>query len=106
MRLGPRLFPKLAALCAVPFPVSLLAPGSAWGQTTLLVQGGQSLATQDRDVTAVGATVQFGAAALDANGHSVGDAEFSWTSTDEAVATHDTQTRQGRNHTRAAKDTG
>lgn len=45
--------------------------------------------TQDRDVTAVAATVQFGAAALDANGHPVGDAEFGWTSTDEAVATVD-----------------
>ena len=45
--------------------------------------------TQGRDVTLVGATVQFGAAALDANGHPVGDAEFSWTSTDETVATVD-----------------
>ena len=45
MRPAPQLFRKLAPLCAVLFPLSLLAPGSAWGQTTLLVQGGASLAT-------------------------------------------------------------
>ena len=45
MRPPPHLFRKLAPLCAVLFPVSLLAPGSAWGQITLLVHGGVSLAT-------------------------------------------------------------
>ena len=45
MRPAPQLFRKLAPLCAVLFPISLLAPGSAWGQTTLQVQGGASLAT-------------------------------------------------------------
>ena len=42
---APQLFHKLAPLCALLFPVGLLAPGSAWSQTTLLVQGGASLAT-------------------------------------------------------------
>ena len=44
MRPAPQLFRELAPLCAVLFPVSLLAPGSACSQTTLLVPGGASLA--------------------------------------------------------------
>ena len=41
------------------------------------------------DLTAVGATVQLAAEAFDANGHAVAGAEFSWESSDDAVATVD-----------------
>jgi len=51
MRPMSQLIRKLAPLCAVLFPVSLLArrylgsPGGTWGQTALLVEGAASLAT-------------------------------------------------------------
>ena len=41
------------------------------------------------ELTALGATVQLTAAALDGNGHAVAGAEFSWESSDAAVATVD-----------------
>ncbi len=41
------------------------------------------------ELTALGATVQLTAGALDANGHAVAEAEFSWESSDAAVATVD-----------------
>jgi len=67
MRPTPQLFRKLAPLCAVLFPVSLLVPGSAWGQTTLLVQGGASLATLGgNDVSSADsrAGIRIGASAI------------------------------------------
>ena len=67
MRSVPQLFRKLAPLCAVLFTVSLLSPGSAWGQTTLLVQGGASLATlggSDVDSADSQAGIRVGASAI------------------------------------------
>ena len=67
MRPAPQLFRTLAPLCAVLFTVSLLAPGSAWSQTTLLVQGGASLATlggSDVDSADSQAGIRVGASAI------------------------------------------
>ncbi len=66
--------------------------GSASGSTVVTVT--QSVATVDvspatADLTALGATAQLTAAALDGNGHAVAGAEFSWESSDAAVATVD-----------------
>ena len=66
--------------------------GSATGSTVVTVT--QSVATVDvspatADLTALGATAQLTAAALDGNGHAVAGAEFSWESSDAAVATVD-----------------
>ena len=66
--------------------------GSASGSAVVTVT--QSVATVDvspatAELTAVGATVQLTAAALDGNGHAVAGAEFSWESSDAAVATVD-----------------
>ena len=41
------------------------------------------------ELTALGATVQLTAGAFDANGHAVAEAEFSWESSDAAIATVD-----------------
>ena len=41
------------------------------------------------ELTALGATVQLTAGAFDANGHAVAEAEFSWESSDTAIATVD-----------------
>ena len=66
--------------------------GSASGSTVVTVT--QSVATVDvspatADLTALGATAQLTAAALDGNGYAVAGAEFSWESSDAAVATVD-----------------
>ena len=66
--------------------------GSASGSTVVTVT--QSVASVEvspttAQLTALGATVQLTAAALDGNGHAVAGAEFSWESGDAAVATVD-----------------
>lgn len=62
LRLG-----KLALLLTLPLSVSLLAPGRAWGQTTLLFQGGASLATlggSDAEIADSRAGLRVGASAI------------------------------------------
>ena len=66
--------------------------GSASGSAVVTVT--QSVATVEvspsaADLAALGATVQLTAEALDANGHAVPEAEFSWESSDNSVATVD-----------------
>ena len=66
--------------------------GSASGSAVVTVT--QSVATVEvspsaADLAALGATVQLTAEALDANGHAVAEAEFSWESSDNSVATVD-----------------
>ncbi len=64
--------------------------GTASGSAVVTVM--QSVATVEVspapvDLTALGATVQLMAEAFDANGHAVAEAEFSWESSDNSVAT-------------------
>ena len=66
--------------------------GSASGSAVVTVT--QSVASVEvspsvDELTALGATVQLTAEAFDANGHAVAGAEFSWESSDVAVATVD-----------------
>ena len=66
--------------------------GNASGSAVVTVT--QSVATVEvspsaADLAALGATVQLTAEALDANGHAVAEAEFSWESSDNSVATVD-----------------
>ena len=66
--------------------------GSASGSAVVTVT--QAVATvgvspSTADLTALGATVQLTAEAFDANGHAVAETEFSWESSDAAVATVD-----------------
>ena len=66
--------------------------GSASGSAVVTVT--QSVASVEvspsvDELTALGATVQLTAEAFDANGHAVAGAEFSWESSDDAVATVD-----------------
>ena len=66
--------------------------GSASGSAVVTVT--QSVASVEvspatAELTALGATVQLTAEAFDANGHAVAGAEFSWESSDVAVATVD-----------------
>ena len=65
--------------------------GSASGSTAVTVaQSADSVAVSAAaELSAVGATVQLAAEAFDANGHAVPEAEFSWASSDDAVATVD-----------------
>ena len=67
--------------------------GSASGSAAVTVT--QSVVSVDvspsaTELTALGATVQLTAEAFDENGHAVAGAEFSWESSDAAVATVDT----------------
>ena len=66
--------------------------GSASGSAVVTVT--QSVATVEvspatAELTALGATVQLTAEAFDGNGHAVAGAEFSWESSDVAIATVD-----------------
>ena len=66
--------------------------GSASGSAVVTVT--QSVASVEvspsaADLTALGATLQLGAEAFDENGHAVAEAEFSWESSDVAIATVD-----------------
>ena len=66
--------------------------GSASGSAVVTVT--QSVASVEvspsvDELTTLGATVQLTAEAFDANGHAVAGAEFSWESSDDAVATVD-----------------
>ena len=66
--------------------------GAASGSAVVTVT--QSVASVEvspsaADLTALGATLQLGAEAFDENGHAVAEAEFSWESSDVAVATVD-----------------
>ena len=68
--------------------------GSAQGTAAITVASvTQSVATVEvspsAETLAVGATVQLTAEAFDANGHAVAEAEFSWESSDIAIATVD-----------------
>ena len=65
--------------------------GSASGSAAVtVVQSADSVAVSPAaELKAVGATVQLAAEAFDANGHAVAGAEFSWESSDDAVATVD-----------------
>ncbi len=71
-------------------PVTATA-GSASGTATVTVaQAVDSVAVSPAEATlAPGDTVRLSAEALDANGHQVAGAEFSWSSSDESVATVD-----------------
>jgi uncharacterized protein YjdB len=64
--------------------------GSASGSATVTVAqevGAVELLPAGASLTAVGDTLRLAAEALDANGHAVAGAEFSWESSDEAVVT-------------------
>lgn len=67
------------------------AAGAASGSATVTVAQavGSVTVSPAEAVLAPGDTVRLAAEALDANGHPVESAEFSWTSDDEAVATVD-----------------
>ena len=66
--------------------------GSASGSATVTVaQSPDSVAVAPAEavIAALGDTLRLAAGAFDANGHAVADAEFSWASSDVAVATVD-----------------
>ena len=64
--------------------------GSASGSAVVTVtQSVVSVAVSATELTAWGETVQLAAEAIDENGHAVAGAEFSWESSDAAVATVD-----------------
>ena len=66
--------------------------GSAWGGATVTVAqevGAVEILPAEASLSALGDTLRLTAEALDANGHAMAGAEFSWESGDEAVATVD-----------------